>query len=426
MKRTLTDRLLKSVKPRNDGKPREILDDQVRGLAARVMGSADKLVVTFVLVARYPGAKSSARRSIGRYPEISLAAARETAMSWRAQIAAGIDPQREAERQRLEAQRRQENSFAKICEEFIRRGLAGQRNAEQVARELRREFIARWADRPISSITRHDVVAVVDAAVDRGAPAQARNLFGDIRALFNWVIGRGIYGIEASPCDRVRLRDLAGRKVARNRILTDDELRALWLAAEEMAYPFGPLIKLLVLTGQRRSEVAEARWAEFDLEARRWIIPAARMKGREGEAAPHLVALADDALELLKGLPRFNSGDHLFSFSYGKTPVNGFSLAKRRLDAAIAKVLGGELQPFVLHDVRRSVRTHLSALPVPEGDLVRELIISHARPGLHRIYDLHSYESEKRAGLSLWEARLRAIVAPAANRNVINLADRRG
>lgn len=423
-KRTLTDRFLKAAKPRVDGKPREIMDDQVRGLGIRIMGTADNPVLTFVLVARYGAAKNPTRRAIGRYGEITLADAREKATAWRSLIAAGKDPQMEIERQRLEEQRRQEQRFSVIAEEYIKRALPAQRRGEAVEKTIRRELIAVWGERPISDINRHDVVALIDTVIDRGALSQSRNLFGYLRALFNWAIGRGIYGLETSPCDRIRIKDLAGRKSMRNRILDDGELRAFWAASEAMAYPFGSIFRFLALTGQRRSEVAEAQWSEFDLDQKRWIIPAARMKGREGEASPHLVALADDALELLKALPRFASGEFLFSMTYGRSAVSGFSRAKRRLDVAMRKELG-ELQPWVLHDIRRTVRTQLSALPVPEGDLVRELIISHARPGIHKVYDLYQYQDEKRQALTLWEARLRAILENKPGRNVINLAERR-
>ena len=195
----------------------------------------------------------------------------------------------------------------------------------------------------------------------------------------------------------------------RQRVLTDVELRALWRAAEKLGYPYGDLFRLLAITGQRKSEVAEARWREFDLSQKLWTIPPERMKGD----AAHEVPLTDDAIAILEALPRFNNGDYVFSTTFGAKPVNGFSKAKVNLDRAMAAELGDAVDPFVIHDIRRSMRTGLSALPIPNN--VRELVIAHAQPGLHKVYDQHSYQQEKRHALNLWAARLRTIVDPPSD-----------
>jgi integrase len=196
-----------------------------------------------------------------------------------------------------------------------------------------------------------------------------------------------------------------GVKKPRTRVLSDAELRALWSASEQLGYPYGPLIRLLMLTGQRKSEVAEAQWSEFDFDKKLWSVPASRMKMDSAHAVP----LTSDAIAILDGLPRFKSGECLFSTTFGRQSVNGFSKAKTRLDKLLAKQLG-KVPPFVFHDIRRTVRTHLSALPIP--DMVRELVIAHAKPGLHKVYDQHAYLDEKRHALELWSARLRSIVDP--------------
>jgi integrase len=322
----------------------------------------------------------------------------------------GIDP---SAAEKAIRRRRQENSFGAVAEEFFKRHVSKIRKAAEVERDIRREFVARWAARPITEITRHDVMSVIDAVVDRGHPYQAHNLLSYIRQLFNWAISRGTYGAESSPVDRIKPADVIGPKALRTRVLTDDEMRALWNATEGMGYPYGPLFRLLALTGQRKSEVAEARWREFDLDRKLWTIPAERMKAD----APHVVPLTDDVIEILKSLPRFNKGDHLFSTDFGAKPVNGFGQAKIKLDKLMLSDLqsrcgdNATLPPFVLHDVRRTMRTGLSTLPVP--DLVRELVIAHTKPGLHKVYDQHTYRDEKRKALKLWAAKLRAIVAAA-------------
>ena len=253
------------------------------------------------------------------------------------------------------------------------------------------------------------------AAKDRGSPYEAHALLATARRFFSWAIDQQEYGLEGSPCDRLRPKVIIGEKKPRQRILTDDELTALWKVTERIGYPYGPLYRMLALNGQRRSEVAEARWREFDLDKKLWVIPADRMKAD----AAHAVPLTDNVIEILKSLPRFTKGGHLFSSDFGVKPVNGFSKAKARLDKEMTAELGGNVEPFVIHDIRRSVRTGLSALPVP--DLVRELVIGHTKPGLHKVYDLHAYEAEKRHALNLWEARLRSIVAGKRPAKVVAL-----
>jgi integrase len=400
-KKALTDRTIKAQKPEKI--PYDVGDSLVPGLALRVMPSGTR---SFVLVTRFPGSNNPTRRSLGAYGELTLEQAREKARGWLALIKRGTDPAHEEERQRQAALRQLQNSFNAVAEEFIKRHVSRTRKAAVVERELRREFMDRWGERPITDITQHDVVAVIDAAVDRGARYQAFNLLGHVRSLFNWAIGRGVYGLDRSPCDRLRPKNLIGKKLARQRVLSDAELRAFWEATETMRYPWAPLFQLLLITGQRKSEVGEARWSEFNLEKREWVLPPERMKAESA----HVVPLSDEAVKILAVLPRLTRGDYLFSTTFGAKPVAGFSKAKALLDKEMAKHLPSSPAPFVIHDIRRTVRTGLSSLPVP--DIVRELVIAHSQKGLHKVYDQHKYDAEKRHALDLWAAKVRDIVIP--------------
>jgi integrase len=131
-----------------------------------------------------------------------------------------------------------------------------------------------------------------------------------------------------------------------------------------------------------------------------------------------LVPLNSGAQAILKGLPRFDRGEFLFSSNLGEKPVSGFTGAKERLDAAMTKELSGELKPWRVHDLRRTVRTRLAALKI--SDRVAELVIGHGAKGLQRNYDQHQYEAEMREALELWAARLRDIVTPPPE-NVVRL-----
>jgi integrase len=420
MAKALTDRKLKALQKKAPEKEVTIPDGVVRSLGARAMPSGE---ISFVLVKRYPrNPKHPTRVSLGLYGELTIEEAREKARRWLELLKRGVDPRDEEERHRQATLRRQENSFAAVADQFIKRHVSKTRKAAVVARELQREFIDRWGARPITEITQHDVVAVIDEAVDRDAPYQAHNLLGHVRTLFNWAIARGVYGLDRSPCDRLRPAAVIGKKSARQRILNDDEIRALWAACDTVEYPYGPLFRLLLLTGQRKSEVAEASWPEFDLNGKLWTIPASRMKAD----APHVVPLSPAAIAVLSELPRFKSGEFLFSTTFGKKPVSGFSKAKTRLDtvmlAKLHELTGShkrKIEPFVIHDIRRTMRTGLSALPIP--DLVRELVIAHTKPGLHKVYDQFAYLDEKRHALDLWAGRLRDIITPSPA-NVVAIA----
>ena len=412
-RRTLTDTFIRGLKSAPLGKRDEYWDMKVPGFGVRV---TDRGAKTFVLYARFPPAGTPARRAIGDAGRMGLAAAREKARDWLDLIEQGRDPKEVDRKNRLAEQLSRRTTFEVVAEDWLREAvLARQRKGHEVARDVRREFVARWANRPVTEISPLDARDVVRDVKNRGAEAQARNLLGYVRRLFDWAVAQHAYGLDQSPIERLRPKDIVGKKVLRQRVLTDTELRVLWQAAEELEYPYGPLFRMLALTGQRKSEVAEARWREFDLAKRLWTIPPERMKGD----ATHAVPLANDLLNILEMLPRFKKGDYLFSTTFGVKPVNGFSKAKARLDAAMADKLGGSIDPFAIHDIRRTMRTGMSALPIP--DLVRELVIAHARPGLHKVYDQFAYLEEKRHALELWTAKLRDIVSPPPSADVILL-----
>ena len=183
------------------------------------------------------------------------------------------------------AARKRANSFAAVFEDFVNEKLAGERQGRDVERDMRKEFLSVWVKRPIAGITRDDVLIVIRAVKQRGAPSLARNLLGYARRFFDWAIEQHAYGIEVNPCVGLKPTRIVGEKRARDRILTDDELFAFWRATGHMGYPAGPLYRLLILTGLRLNEVADAKWSEFDLRNGVWIVPAARMKGKDGRVS---------------------------------------------------------------------------------------------------------------------------------------------
>jgi integrase len=397
-KRNLTDRYIKSRQPAPAGRRDEYHDAIVPGLALRVTDTGHK---SFVLIARFPTHPiNPTRRAIGKYGAVSLDTARARARQWLDWIERGIDPAVEDARRLAATQRNQVNTFAAVAADFLDRHGRTLKKEAEARSVIGNEFVKRWGGRPAVDITPQDVSTAIRAIVARGAPYQAHNAFGYLRRLYSWAIGTQEFGITSSPVERLSPKDLIGKREPRERTLTDSELRKVWQAAGKMGYPYGPVFRLLILTGQREREVADMSWSEIDLAKRLWTIPGARMKG----GSAHEVPLSPAAASLLDALPRFTAGDFVFTTTAGAKPINGFSRAKTRIDR-----LSGA-SAWKIHDLRRSMRTHLSALPVQ--DLVRELVIAHAKPGLHRVYDQHAYQDEKRRCLDLWEKRLLSITEP--------------
>jgi len=404
----LNDRKIKSLKPakpkpNKPGQRREVWDALVPGLGVRVTESGAK---SFVLVTRYPGSTNPARRALGTYGELTLEQARIKARRWLELVGRGVDPHVEIERQRLAEQRKQAGTFANLAEAFIAEKLSTERRGRDAELHLRNEFIPRWGKRPVGDITADDVGAVINEVKTR-APYMAHALLATVRRLYKWAStpGRG-YGIVSSPCYNISAKALIGEKRPRTRVLTDPEIRAFVRACDQLGYPYGAIGRMLLLTGARHREASEAPWSEFDLTKKTWMIDQARFKSN----VEHVVPLTDDVLALLDGLPRFKRGDHVFSTTAGERPTMITDKIKQKIDATMAQELDAKSKPWVIHDLRRTVRSHLSALRIP--DHIAEMVLGHGRQGLQRVYDQHRYEAEMREALTLWAARLRDIVEP--------------
>jgi integrase len=448
-KRTLNDRTLKALKPAPKGKTLDHMDALVPGFGVRVSERGRK---TFILVTRYPGSPHPTRRSLGLYGALTLEQAREKARDWLEMVRKGVDPGEEAERQRKEEDRKRNNSFASVAEDYIKFAVPKQRRGARVAHELRQVFVPLWGGKPVGEITRKDVQTVIQRVRDYGTrgmlatygvadgkptkrkatpgPGQARNLLGHLKALFTWAIGQNEYGIEHSPCRDITAKSIVGAKKSGTRALSETEVAALWRATRRLKYPFRQVYQLLLLTGLRLSEVVNASWPEFNLKDRLWIIPANRMKGTVEKARPHSVPLTDAMLAILDELPRFKKGDYLFSLTFGAKPAAVDDKIKLRIDRrmlcslrALARLCGEDparvrFEPWVNHDLRRTVRTQMSRLRIDHD--VKEAILSHARPGLVGVYDQYDLLDEKREALELWGKRVREIVEPAPY-NVVKL-----
>jgi integrase len=383
-----------------------VWDAAVPSFGVRV---SEKGKLTFIVMRRLHG--KLVRRMLGQYPIMTLGGAREAALEALRDIEKGIDPKQKKEARALAEAVRRANSFASVAEEFIARHVRRLARPAEAEAAIRRELIARWGERPVSEITRRDIIELLEEISDSGRPYAAHKTYNYISKFFAWAMARHVYGIEMSPCTAIKPNEIIGSREARQRVLSDSEIRALWRGTASLGYPAAPFIRMLLLTGQRLREVAEMSWAEVDLEKGLWVITPERMKG----GAAHEVPLSPAAVKILKALPRW-TGPYVFSTTDGKRPISGFSKMKLRADAALAEPIA----PWRFHDLRRTMRTGLGALPIPSN--VCELCIAHAQPGLHQVYDRHSYRDEKRRAFELWAARLADIVEPRETSNVVAIA----
>jgi integrase len=350
------------------------------GLALRLSYGGAR---TWVYVFRLHG--KLRRMTLGRYPSMSLAQAREAWRDARTLIAKGENPAR--------ARPATADSFAAITEDWLKRDQASNRSATEVRRAIERDVMPAWRDRLIASITRRDVIELIDAVADRGAVAMARQLHTYLHRLFRWSVGRGV--IETNP-----MTDLPklGAAVKRDRALTDDELRAVWIAADEIGWPFGRVTKLLILTGARREEVAALQWTEINGDK----IELSGQRTKNGE--PHMIPLTHPALDIISTLPRIAGSKFVFTTT-GKSPVSGWSRAKAALDAK------AQIPAWRLHDLRRTCATGLQRLGASLQ--VIEAVLGHlsgSRSGVVGVYQRHSFDAEKRAALDAWAREVERIV----------------
>jgi integrase len=399
------------------------------------------------------------RLTLGRYGELTPAAARREAEAVRGLVRAGRDPQAEraaarAEAKRAEAERKRQAeadtfTLRKLVDRWAEIGLADRSASHQVeAPRALRTCFAGLLDRPAAAVGPAAVQRVVDGLAKQ-KPVMARRARDYGRAMFNWAVRRRL--VPANPFAGVAIE---GRETSRDRVLSDAELGEAWRAAGGLGYPFGPFLQLLILTLQRRGEVAGMRWRELSYDLATWTLPAERTKNR----IEHIVHLAEPARAILRELPRLKGTALVFhavppaeraanadgagvrpaeAKPPGRTrPISGFSDAKGRLLEAIAKdrakaaaERGKEALPLPaldwrVHDFRRTGVTALARLGIPPH--VADRLLNHVQGsairGVAAVYQRHDFLAERAAALRTWAAHVLAVAdgRPVAD-NVVEL-----
>lgn len=429
---TITDKAIAKLKA-EPGKRLEWADTVVPQLRLRVSdrGAKHWSVIYRVSGAGDGGKKGPMRRmSLGDYPRVTIAKARDAARDALDLAERGKNP---AVQRKAEAVAQNERAFETVAERFI----------DEYAKEEQKEWkstkayldtyvVPHWRGRPVDEIKRSDVnallVKVRAQAIERarerakkaGKPrtderhelsglSAAREVRKRVRTLFNWAGEQDL--VIFNPAVVMPTKKKSAKKslayTARQRALSMEELRRVWDAAEEIGYRYGRVIQLLILTGQRRSEIANLNTDWLNRDAWTVTVPPLHYKTDR----QHTYPLSAPAIAIVKELPSYKAlpekldkAHYLFPTDKGDKPINGFSKSKEQLDAKIEE-LGKKaglppLEPWTVHDIRRSVKTGMSRLGVPH--LHSEQVLGHVLPGIGGVYDVHDYMPEKKAALDLW------------------------
>lgn len=398
MPRNLSPQFIKAMEPPASGNRVE-WDTQERGLGVRITAGGHR---AFVL--RYVVQGRERRMTLGEYPTLTLTAAREIARARKGEVVKGADPldAREAQRTALTLERTVERYVA-------------ERVPEQKARtqlETRRALEKQWEPlHPLAlgGITRGQVAARLSEIAQTSGPVAANRARAQLSALYRWAISEGM--AEANPVAGTNKRE----EKPRERVLGNDELRAIWQACSDDDH--GRIVRLLLLTGQRREEIAAMAWSELSLERVLWTMPGARTKN----GRPHEVPLSDATAAILGAVQKRPGRDLLFG--EGEGPFSGWSHCKARLDERIAAARGKAAgrnkpvkedhpTPWVLHDLRRTAVTGMAELGVPPH--VIEAIVNHVsghKAGVAGVYNRATYAAEKRQALQRWADHVTALAA---------------
>jgi len=372
-------------------------DDALPGFAVRLRGKAKTWIVQYRVGAQ------QRRESLGDVRKVTLEDARKIARQRFAQVELGVDPAAERARARATAL-----SLAVVSGRYLEAKRDVMRPNTYKAAE--RYFRIHWKplhNRPIEGATkigRADVAARLQELVKQHGRTSAARARDYLSAMFSWAMKEGL--CESNPV--MATNDPTAGRLPRDRILSDPEIRTIFNACQDDSS--GRIVKLLLLTGCRREEIGALTWAEINFDTGVLSIPGTRTKNRRTLE----LTLPRVALDLLRSIPRLDGQQYVFG---ARTPFSGWSAAKLQLDSRIVLNTGRALSPsWVLHDLRRTMRSGLGRLGVPPH--VAELAINHARGGIEAIYDRYRYQGEIANALALWAEHVRTVVEGGEHRIV--------
>jgi integrase len=406
------------------GKITKRLVDGLRARAradGRTLYAWDEDLTGFGLVATKTGAASyfieyrlggrgtpSKRVSIGKHGALTPDQARVLAKGKLGEVAKGRDVAQE----KREARRRlAAGTFKEVAERYLMTNGRSNKSWSETRRLLEYDALPELGNKPMVTVTRADVATLLDNVAAR-KPSVARALFAALRPMFRWAVDRGI--VDVNP-----ITDLRGPAPlpSRCRVLSADEIKTFWKAIERLGWPFYPIYRLLLLTGQRREEVAGMRWVELDLDKAIWIMPAERAKNK----LAHTVDLSPQVVAILANLPLMSEG--LVFTTTGNTPVSGFSMVKARLDKAMWSELGRGLEAWRNADLRRTMATLMGEeLEIDPGVIERILNpLQRSQGGSQGAYQRQQYNAQRKAAMFAWGAWVERLVKDEDASNVVAL-----
>lgn len=391
-RRTLSDTGVANLMPR--ATRFAVPDPELRGHYVRVAPTGGK---TYVTVARDPDGKQT-WITIGTSELMSIEEARDKAREAIKRVRAGLPA--------VEPPPTKPESFKAVSENYFKRHVLAQglRSQNEIQRILTKYVLPVWQDREFVEIKRSHVASLLDAIQDRHGARQADYALAIVRGIANWFASR--HDDYVSPFTRgMRRTDPKSRKRART--LDDDEIPVIWKQAERDG-PFGAIIRLALLTAQRREKIAAMKWGDLSVGGE-WRIPSEdREKGTGG-----LLVLPDMAVAIVQAQYRFTRNPHVFA-GRGDGHFNGFSPCKRAFDAKVP------IQPWVVHDLRRTARSLMSRAGIRPD--IAERVLGHAIVGVEGVYDRHSYRDEKADALKRLAGLIETIINPPAG-NVVSIRE---
>lgn len=402
----MTARWLERLKPPAAGRD-EYLDEKVSGLGLRVSFTGR---MVWYVVFRVKGDSKLRRLTLDPFPALGLADARDEGRRVLLAASRGEDPA--SQKQDAKAA----PDFAELAAEYLERHAKKvKRSWQEDERVIGRDLLPAWGRRKAHEITRRDVIKLLDAIADRGAPIQANRTRALISKIFNWAIGRDL--VVVNPCNQVRA---VAPENQSDRVLTEDEIRAVWRSFGELEPLMAAIFKLRLLTAQRGGEVGAMRWADLDLASGWWTIPGEVAKN----GLSHRVPLSAPSIALLQPL---RDAAKRRAKQAGKSEKDAENAVQEawvfpsprgqgarhiaNVQKAADRVKASADVAFVPHDLRRTAASYMTGMGISR--LVVSKILNHVEQGITRVYDRHSYDAEKRQALDAWGERLTAIVEVA-------------
>lgn len=414
----LTAAMVERIAPPVKGQV-EYFDKSLPGFALRVSYRGTR---SWILMTRIQGKLT--RLTLGEWPVMSLAEAHDAAREAKRQAKAGNDPREVQKQRQLAFKELQLQTFGIMADQFLDRYARPKLRTSTIAgyeAALKGKLTEAWQDRPITSITRRDLMALLDGLEAQGKHGMAKLTMAYLRKFFGWCAERD--AISEMPTHRVRLN---GALKARERALTLDELHRVWAAADRLGGIGGAIVKLLILTGQRRFETSMMRWRDlsgFENGNPVWLIPGEIAKNHRA----HDVPLPPEAAAIIRAQPvkqitteRGQQDSELVFTTTGERRWAVFSRFKVQLDKQIAMQSAEDgtepLAPWTYHDLRRSLVTGMNDRGIAPPHII-ESVVNHAggyRSGVAGVYNRAGYLDERRRALQAW-ARLVTTAADGGN-----------